>query len=187
MVDMDGLALLNCFRGCQKYEAGQAIAILNVGSSYATLAITNSDNLPFIRDLTYVSGVITEHNASKDDVSTRTAENVLAGHENLDKIQLKLGDGFEAVWRKLMIDIAETLRYYAVQKKSEMVEKVFVCGGFALVEGFMDLLSSRLPVATVLWNPFDKMSCDASLPCADILRKKGPAMAVAAGLAMRAM
>jgi type IV pilus assembly protein PilM len=185
LVDVDGLALLNCFRGCQKYEAGQTIAILNVGSSYATLAIVSDDDLPFVRDLTYPGKAIIEHTASKGNVSAGTVERVPTGHENPDKIQLELGDSLEAACRKLTIDVAETLRYYAVQKKSEMVEKVFICGGLVLVKEFLDLLNSQLPAAGVLWNPFDKISYDASLPCADILRKKGPAMAVAAGLAMR--
>ncbi len=185
-VDVDGLALLNCFRGCQKYEAGQTTAILNVGSSYATLAIVNDDNLPFIRDLTYPGKAIIERMVSEGSVSAETVEDVPTGHENQDEIQPEPGDGLGAACRKLITDVTETLRYHAVQEKSgKKVEKIFVCGGFALVEGFVDLLSSRLPVAAVLWNPFDKMSYDASLPCADILRKKGPAMAVAAGLAMR--
>jgi Tfp pilus assembly PilM family ATPase len=94
----------------------------------------------------------------------------------------------ETACYKLITDVTETLRYYAVRGESEIVKKIFLCGGFALVEGFVDLLNSRLPAAaTVLWNPFDEISYDASEPYADILRKKGPALAVAAGLAMRAI
>lgn len=185
LMDVDGLALLNCFRGCQKYEAGQATAILNVGSSCATLAIISDDNLPFVRDLNFAGKAIIENIALKNNIPAKTVEGVLNGRENPDKIRLELCDNLETACHKLITDITETLRYYDVQRKSEMVKKIFVCGGFALVEGFVDLLNGRLPAATVLWNPFDKISCDAGLPCADILRKKGPALAVAAGLAMR--
>ena len=185
LMDVDGLALLNCFRGCQKYEASQTIAILNVGRSCATLAIIGDDNLPSIRDLNYAGKAIIEHIASKHNVSAGTVEGVLSGRENPDKIQFELRNDLETACHKLITDITETLRYYAVRRKSEMAKKIFVCGGFALVEGFVDLLNNQLPATTVLWNPFDKIGCDASLPCADILRKKGPALAVAAGLAMR--
>jgi hypothetical protein len=34
----------------------------------------------------------------------------------------------------LIVDVTETLRYYTAQEKSTVVEKVFVCGGFALVK-----------------------------------------------------
>ncbi len=185
LMDMDGLALLNCFRGCQKYEAGQTIAILNVGRSCATLAIIGDDNLPSIRDLNYAGKAIIEQIALKHNVSAEDVEQVLMGCENPDKIQLEVRNDLETACQKLITDITETLRYYAVRRKCEMAKKIFVCGGFALVEGFVDLLNSHLSAATELWNPFDKISYDAGLPCADILRKKGPALAVAAGLAMR--
>jgi hypothetical protein len=38
-----------------------------------------------------------------------------------------------------------------------------------------------------LWNPFDKIRCDAGQACEVLLQKNGPAMAVAAGLAMRSI
>jgi type IV pilus assembly protein PilM len=185
LMDVEGLALLNCFRECQKYEAGQTTAILNIGSSCATLAIISDDNLPFVRDLNFAGKAIIENIALKNNISARTVEGVLIGRENPDRIRLELLDDLKTACHKLIVDVAETLRYYAVLRKPEMVKKIFVCGGFALVEGFVDLLNSHLPAAAVLWNPFDKISCDAGLPCADILRKKGSALAVAAGLAMR--
>jgi type IV pilus assembly protein PilM len=187
LMDIDGLALLNCFRGCQEYEAGQTVAILNVGRSCATLAIIGDDNLPSIRDLNYAGKAIIENIAAKHNVSPGIVEGILSGRESPDKIQLELRNDLETACHKLIVDVTDTLRYYAVRRKSEMAKKIFVCGGFALVEGFVDLLNSQLTATTVLWNPFDKISCDASLPCADILRKKGPALAVAAGLAMRAI
>jgi type IV pilus assembly protein PilM len=186
LVDVDGLALLNCFRGCQECIAGQTTAILNVGSSYATLAIASDDDLPFIRDLTFAGKAIIEYIASKGNVPVGTVESILAGHENPDKINTNLREGMEAACNKLITDVTETLRYYAVRNKSETIEKIYVCGGFALVDGFMDLLKTQFPAA-VLWNPFEKISYDASAPYAEILRTKGPAMAVAAGLAMRAV
>jgi len=36
-----------------------------------------------------------------------------------------------------------------------------------------------------LWNPFEKIPCQAGAQCEKILHQKGPAMVVAAGLAMR--
>jgi Tfp pilus assembly PilM family ATPase len=92
----------------------------------------------------------------------------------------------EKYCRKLIVDVTETLRYYTAQEKSAVVEKIFVCG-FTPVKGFVELLDSRLPARTVLWNPFDKIPCDGDQNCRDVLKKNGPAMAVAAGLAMRSI
>ena len=73
------------------------------------------------------------------------------------------------------------------QEKSGFVEKVFVCGGFSLVKGFVELLDNQLPTAAVLWNPFDKIAQDKHLQGKEVLKENGPAMAVAAGLAMRSI
>jgi type IV pilus assembly protein PilM len=184
LMDVDGLALLNCFSEYEKTEAGRTTAILNVGSSYTTLAIMGANALPFIRDIAYAGGTIVKEIAAEKGVSMEAVKKALLGRENPAGPEMELGDSLEKACQKLIVDVTETLRYYMAQEKSAVVEKIFVCG-FALVKGFIELLDSRLPAGTVLWNPFDKIPCDGDQNCRDILQKNGPAMAVAAGLAMR--
>ena len=200
LMDVDGLALLNCFRAYERLEAGRAAAILNVGSSYTNLAIMSDNNLPFIRDMAYAGDDITEQIASERNVSTETVRKLLsrrpdsrretrgqAGCENPTEAEPELGESLARACQKLIVDVTETLRYYEAQEKSAIVEKIFVCGGFALVKGFVELLDNQLPVKASVWNPFEKIRCEAGGHCEDILAKKGPAMAVAAGLAMRSI
>ncbi len=93
----------------------------------------------------------------------------------------------ERACHKLIVDVTETLRYYTAQKQSSFVEKVFVCGGFAVVRGLVELLDKELPAKVVLWNPFEKIGCAAGQSCEAILHTEGPALAIAAGLAMRSI
>jgi len=189
LVDVDGLALLNCFNGFN-HEKGQAdgtTAILSVGNSYATLAIMGNNALPFIRDIAYAGSGIVEQIAAENALSAETVRELLSGRQNQGEPEIELRDSLATACRKLIVDVSETLRYYATQEKSTIVEKIFVCGGFALVKGFVELLDSRLPARAVLWNPFDKIRCDAGPAAEDILAKQGPAMAIAAGLAMRSI
>lgn len=215
LMDVDGLALLNCFEALPFYEeahspkstkgkpeksqnglddeyeepeASRATAILNVGSSHTTVAIMSDNNLPFIRDMAYAGNDIVEQIASECDVPAKTVSSALTGREDSSQLQLELGDSLAKACQKLITDVTDTLRYYTAQEaKSTIVEKVFVCGGFALAKGFIELLDSRLPAKAVLWNPFDNVRCDAEQHHRDILQKNGPAMAVAAGLAMRSI
>ncbi len=187
LMDVDGLALLNCFNEYEKDEAGRTMAILNVGNSYTNLTIIGNNALPFIRDMAYAGDDIVKQIAIENDVSAKTVSDILYGCENSSQPQLELGDSMKKACQKLIIDVTETLRYYTAQEKSGFVEKVFVCGGFALVKGFVELLDNQLPTTAVLWNPFDKIRCDAGWQCEDILQKNGPAMTVAAGLAMRSI
>jgi len=185
LMDIEGLALLNCLNEYEKRKAGRTTAVLNVGDSFTTLAIMSDNGLPFIRDMAYAGDGIVEEIATENNVSTESIKKILSGDSM--EAQLELGDSLERACERLIADVTETLRYYAAQEKSAIVEKIFVCGGFALVRGFVEALDKELGATTVLWNPFDKMRCDAGRFCEDMLAKRGPAMTVAAGLAMRSI
>jgi type IV pilus assembly protein PilM len=195
MMDADGLALLNCFHeydsqnrvdensGEGEDQGNRTAAILNVGSSVTILAVTSDNALPFIRDIAYGGDDIVKKIAIEKNITTNEARKVLAGDPEVS--ELDLGASLKKACERLIVDVTETLRYYAVKKKSSVVEKIYVCGDLALVNGFVKLLDSWLPAEVVLWNPFDGIRSDAGWRCKDILLKKGPALAVAAGLAMR--
>ncbi|MHC4889880.1 MAG: pilus assembly protein PilM [Planctomycetota bacterium] len=211
LMDVDGLALLNCLSEYEKVPqktkaaptgsktrqtsapltartsdgAGRTTtAILNVGGAYTTLAIMG-ENMPFIRDMAYASNDIVKQIAVENGISTERTWKILFGREEPTGKQVILDDSLEKACKKLIDDVTETLRYYTAQEKSAIVENIFVCGDFAPIEGFVELLDSRLPAKASMWNPFDKIPCDAGRHCKDSLQKNGPAMAVAAGLAMR--
>ena len=185
LMDIEGLALLNCLSKYEAPKAGRTTAVLNVGSSFTTLAIMNDKGLPFIRDMTYAGNSIIGEIAKERDVSTEAVKKILQGESATSASDFT--NSLEKACRKLIVDVTETLRYYAAQENAAIVEKIFVCGGFALVKGFAELLDKELDATVVLWNPFDKMRCDAGRLCEDTLTKAGPAMAVAAGLAMRSI
>jgi len=187
MMDVDGLALLNCFNGLangpEKSGSNRTVAILNVGGTHTTLAIMDNDGWPFIRDMTYAGNDIIAQIAAGNNTSTETVRGILSGDSASD--EAGFSGSLEKACHKLIADVGETLRYYTAQSASANVEKLFVCGGFALAGGFVELLNRRLGVEAVLWNPFDKICRNANREHEDIYAKTGPAMAVAAGLAMR--
>jgi type IV pilus assembly protein PilM len=187
LMDVDGLALLNCFNslanGHKRSDENQTVAILNVGGSHATLAIMDNKGWPFIRDMTHAGDGILAQIAADNDMSVEAVKSILSGDSTADNQGFY--DSFDKACHKLIADVGETLRYYSAQSTSSNVEKLFVCGGFVLAKGFVELLNSRLGTEAVLWNPFNSIQCEANRKFKDILAKTGPAMAVAAGLAMR--
>jgi len=188
MMDVDGLALLNCFSGLvnghHESEMNKTIAILNVGGTHTTLAIVDNKGWPFIRDMTYAGNNIIAQLTTENDMTNETVKEILFGESTSDERQLK--DCMEKACTRMIGDVSETLRYYTAQSSSSSsIEKLFVCGGFALSGGFIELLNRRLGVEAVLWNPFDKIRYNGNRKFEDVCAKTGPAMAVAAGLAMR--
>ena len=185
LMDIDGLALLNCLNDLVSEQERARTAILNVGGSCTTLAIMSEGGWPFIRDTNCAGDEIIRQMAAANNIPQETLRTMLFG-DSPDS-ENSLGENLEKACAELIADVSETLRYYATQKKSTPVEKILVCGGFAPARGFVELLSRRLGTEVLLWNPLDNMRCEASGKCEDIYRKTGPAMAVAAGLAMRSI
>ena len=190
LIDVDGLALLTCFNEIEKPKPGPRTAILNIGSSHTTLAIENENGLPFIRDLTYAGDSIIKHIADENDMSPGAVKTILYGES--DEIPLEVKQSLQKACERLIEEIIKTVRYYEVQERRSDVQKIFICGGFALVQGLVEFLNSRLPIEAVLWNPFYKIDCHVGGDTRSVLRKhllqkNGPAMAVAAGLAMRSI
>lgn len=189
LMDVDGLALLNCFKALaepdEKSATGRTIAILNVGASHTTLAVMDKNGWPFIRDMTYAGDDIVAQVAAQSNVSVETVRDILFGEPAADEQDLR--DSLEKACQRLVTDVGETLRYYVAQSQSATVEKLYVCGGFALAREFMQLLNTRLGTQAVLWNPFEKIPCGTNRRGEEVLAKTGPAMAVAAGLAMRSI
>ncbi len=185
LMDIDGLALLNCFNGLADESERSTTAILNVGGSGTTVAIMGGNGRPFIRDMTFAGDNIIKHFAADKGMSTEDVKGILFGDSTA--AQMELNGSLGRACQRLIVNVSETLRYYAAQEQSTPVEKIFVCGGFALIRGFVELLNRRLGVEAVLWNPFEKIRCDTGQQLGDIVDKRGPALAVAAGLAMRSV
>ena len=182
LVDVDGLALLNCFLQCEKHQLGEPVGIICVGSKFTNFVILGSDGIPFVRDIPHAADEIVSDIGGKHNVSLEVVRDAVHGGSDRDIA------GFEASMKtavaRLRSDIARTLRYYSAQE-GQAVRKIYVCGGFAQAKGFVEFLNSQLPAEVVLWNPFDRMAFEGSVSSAETFKAHGCQLALAAGLAMR--
>jgi len=189
LVDVDGLALLNCFRNLnadrEEGRANETVAIFNVGNTLTTLAIMGKDGSPFIRDMTYAGDDIVQQIMTESGEQEEAITKKLSGEATV--IEQELIESLSKACQQLISDVNETLRYYTAQSNSASIEKLHVCGDFAQAEGFIELLNRQIGAECILWNPFDQMQCSSNRRYVDIFKLKGPALAIAAGLAMRSI
>ncbi len=190
LMDVDGLALLNCFTEVEKPGPDHGTAILNIGSDHSIFAVEGQGGWPFIRYLNYAGESIIKKVAAENEMTLDDAKTAITGDP--EKLTDEVRRSFEAACGRLIGDITNTLRYYEAQEKTGDIRKILVCGGFALVDELLKLLKDQLPIEVELWNPFEKMRCHVggdhrAALVKNIVRKKGPSLAVAAGLAMRSI
>lgn len=189
LMDVDALALLNCFRETEQPGENHGTAILNLGSRHTTLTIEGNNGWPFVRNLAYSGDEIIRQIADQNSMTAEDVRNILAGESK--NIPLPVDESLAEASIGLLGDINKTIRYYGAQQDSFRIERLLVCGGFSLFGRIVELLNEHLPLKFELWNPFEKMHCRSrilrGMLLKKILRQNGPAMAVAAGLAMRSI
>ena len=184
LMDVNGLALSNCFSELEKSENPETIAILDIGSIFTNLVILGNDKLPFIRDIQHAGNEIINHISKEKTLVPQVVSNFLYGSRDDNDNVNQFNVDMESACTGLISGIRETLRYYEVQDGST-IEKIFVCGGFGMVDGMVDLLNNYLTPKVILWNPFDKLDFDSNIDDISAIKEHGPSLALALGLAMR--
>jgi type IV pilus assembly protein PilM len=187
LMDVNGLAMTNLFNECEKAPADRSVVLLNVGNNSANMVIMGDKLLPFVRDFGHGGQDIVTSIARERGMTAEAVRKVLNKEECTPDMQLSVSQGMKTACIRLSRDIAETLRYHMTQEKSGPVDAVYVCGGFALADGFVAAISSLLNLQGRLWNPFVRIPPAVNSKGLDVLETKGPAFIVAAGLAMRSI
>ena len=186
MIDIDGLALLNCLEVCKVREEGQTAMVLNVGSSYTNVAIVSRDGLPFVRDIAYAGEHIIRHVCQATGVERPTIVGAL-GRTDESRFAMKgFQEGLEEACATLVDRVMETVRYYGTQPSAAAVDRVFLCGGMTRAKAITDILL-QLPAGEVkLWDPLPMLPCVRAVQKHEV-SAYGLAFVVALGLAMRSV
>jgi type IV pilus assembly protein PilM len=185
MVDVDGLALLNCLQACQARQGGQTALVLNVGSTYTNLAILSDDDLPFVLDIAYAGQEIVNQLCQNTGADRKTVTAFLERTEEQKSPEPEaLISGLARACTPLAERVKETARYHAARKPGLEMNKVLVCGGLAQAQPVVKVLGSLLERQVELWDPLASLSCARALRKGELV-KHGPQFAVALGLAMR--
>ena len=195
LMDVDGLALLNCLEGssgpasqADKTEddnthGGARPALVSVGEFYTSIAIVNHTHRPFVRDVGSGDQDILHEMVRQTRLTPETIRTALLGRTPTDDTTIQ--QGLEKACTPLLDDIATTLRYYVAENRSTRISRVLVCGDLALSGNFIELLEAKLSIEAAPWNPVAEMPCEMEAQRKARLKENGPLMAVATGLAMR--
>jgi type IV pilus assembly protein PilM len=82
------------------------------------------------------------------------------------------------------LEIQKTFDFFRATTVGEQLQRVYVSGGCAKVEGFLDVLQTRLGIPVEMFDPFKNIAIGKNVDFA-YLDEIAPSMAVAVGLALR--
>ncbi len=185
LMDIEGLALLNCLKECEKPLPDKTYFIIDIGANYTNLVVLYGGDIPVIRDVPLGRNQIIERMAAKTNRTAEDLRKVLFGNRVSDRSDPHIGEHLPEACRPLTTEIIDTIRFCENDSRAGEIEKIYLSGLFSTSNGFMDTLNENLPVRAVLWNPLEKMEYKESSSSGQLVRDYGCNLAVAAGLAMR--
>jgi type IV pilus assembly protein PilM len=185
VVDVDVFALQNCYEINYGIDPGKVVALLNIGASIMNINIIKGGTSIFNRDIAvggnqYTDAIQKDLNLSFDQAEAlKRGERVDgAAPENLHPI-------IQAVSENIALEIQKTFDFFRATSAEDRIDRIFLSGGTAKIQGLRDLLADRFEAGVELLNPFNNVTYNPKDFDPDFINDVGPSAAIAVGLAAR--
>jgi len=185
IVDVDSLALANCFLRMGEALDDKTLIILNVGAQLTNLGILRKGNMQLVRDISFGGNDITGTIAKERMISLEEAEHKkktpsLWTEQNLEMISL-----LRRRATKLVNEINRSWGYYQTRTSVEKVNRILLMGGSSKLAPLVQFISECMDVPVQEWNPLEHLELHEKKFDPQFRQELGPALAVAIGLALR--
>ena len=186
MVDVNGLALLNCLEACHIRKPGETALVLNVGNVFTNLAIISDDGLPFVRDIPYAADAIINQVCKSTGSPRPTIAGALAGTDEARFALQNLAPAVQEACSTLANRVLETVRYHGTRQSGPPLDRILLCGGMAQATVVQEALAGLLGGKVELFNPLAALACTRAVHKSEAAGQ-GPVFVVALGLALRSL
>jgi type IV pilus assembly protein PilM len=185
IVDIDALALQNCYEYNYDPSPTQVVALLNLGASVMNINIVKGTTPLFPRDVSVGGHQYTDSLQKELDLSFEDAEALKLGH----KVKTVQDDAKNPILLQvteiIVLEIQKTFDFFRASSSGEHIEKIYLAGGSARVPGLVEALRQEFSMPVELFNPFQKIVAPTDGPVAEFVEHNAGQMAVAVGLALR--
>jgi type IV pilus assembly protein PilM len=185
VVDIDAFALQNCFEVNYEPDAGQTVALLNIGASVMNINIVRGGVPLFTRDVSVGGAQYTDALQKELDLSFEDAERLKRGDQLPSVSDEQKQQILRSVSDILTLEIQKTFDFFRATASGENIQRIYVAGGTARVPGLVDLLREEFAMPVDELNPFRKVMLNPARHTDDQIRELSPRLAIAVGLALR--
>lgn len=180
VVDIDNLALTNCFLAFSPEAAKSTVVLLNIGHHTTNISVVDCGKLRFVRNVSVGGKNISQEIAQMYEIQFPIAEDLKKHPELWPSLGLNIKNVLRKSMPELLESIYRSIEYCMSRKKIINIDKILLTGGSSYLQGMDEFISDVLGITTEAWNPLDKMDLDATAK-----RDLGRFLPVALGLAIR--
>ena len=185
IVDIDALALQNCYEYNYQPASGQVVALLNLGASVMNINIVKGTTPLFPRDVSVGGHQYTDSLQKELDLSFEDAESLKLGNKVGTVSEDAKQPILQQVTEIIVLEIQKTFDFFRASAAGEHIEKIYLAGGSSKVQGLVEALRQEFSMPVELLNPFQRVTPPADGHGAELVEQNPGQMAVAVGLALR--
>jgi type IV pilus assembly protein PilM len=185
IVDIDALALQNCYEFNYEPSPNQVVALLNLGASVMNINIVKGTTPLFPRDVSVGGHQYTDSLQKELDLNFDDAEALKLGRKVGTVSEDAKTPILQQVTEIIVLEIQKTFDFFRASAAGEHIEKILVAGGSSKVPGLLEALRQEFSMPVEILNPFQKISPPASGWGMELIDANAGQLAVAVGLALR--
>ncbi len=185
VVDIDSFAIENMFEANYPVTRDEVTALANIGASVTNINILKKGVSSFTRDIFTGGNSITEEIQRQLNVDFDEAEALKLGNRMDEASQKVIQEVLRSALNSLATEIAKSLDFFRSTSSQEKVDKLFLSGGCAKINGIEKVIEEQAGIPVEIANPFKEIDCSKRDLDTDYLREMEPIMAVSVGLALR--
>lgn len=185
VVDIDAFALQNVYEYNYDPAPDATVALLNLGASVMNINIVRGRTPLFTRDVSvggnqYTDSLQKELDLGYDEAETLKTGSTLPGISEEARVPV-----LQSVSEIIVLEIQRTFDFFRASAGGEHIQKLYLAGGSASVQGLGDLMKQELGVPVEQLNPFRRIKYVETGPEGELIAANAPRLAVAVGLALR--
>ena len=187
IVDIDTFAVQNAYQETTGQGGSGITAVLNIGASVTNVNIIDEGKTSLWRDLTFGGAQFTESLQRQFGLSHQDAEQAKRGELEDGRDPQAIQEVLESVSSQFAAEVAKTFAFFANNLGGRKIDRVVVTGGGSMTPGLIDGLQAELGISVARFDPLDGVDTSGKGLDPSWLATIGPSLAVAVGLAMRAV
>lgn len=205
IIDLNALALQNCYTFNYQPSDDSLVALLHIGASSMIIHIVKGRHCKFMRDVSVGGNNYTEQIQRELGLTFAQAEAAkLGGKRDLEIEETEIREVAEAIAQRVTfetevervietisemfeVELRKTLDFYRATAPDgeETIQKILISGGGSKLKGLIERLARSVDIPIEPLDPFRRIKFNERRFSEARLREAAPLMAVAVGLALR--
>src|SRR3989442_4900623 len=185
IVDIDALALQNCYEYNYEPAPGQVVALLNLGASVMNINIVKGTTPLFPRDVSVGGHQYTDSLQKELDLSFDDAEALKLGKKVGTVSEDAKTPILQQVTEIIVLEIQKTFDFFRASAAGEHIEKIYLASGSFKVPGLVEGLRQEFSLPVEIFNPFQRIAPPVTGPGVELIEQKAGQMAVSVGFGFK--